>query len=180
MSKDIITKHILSNPLTLEISISELIGVSFDEIKSVARASNGQFITDRSKMNAIDFLMKYFPNSTIRSYSEIIENRAPIISTKANLRVKREKKVVGQDEVGHYVVALFESGDDFAVTYRKLDYAQAHFDFSMNTMIYKKDGRRFTMIGKHSSRKSAMLAKAALIDELTAKGKTQLIGVLPV
>lgn len=180
MNSDIITKNILANPLTLEISIAELINVTPDQIKEVAKASNGQFIKDRVGMNAFEFLMKYFPESKIRSYNEIVELRAPIISTKSKVHVKKEKKAVGQDEIGHYVVALFESGDEFAVTYRKLDYAQAHFDISMNTMTYKKDGRRFTMIGKHCSRKEALAAKSALVEEMATKGKTHLIGVLPV
>jgi hypothetical protein len=127
-------------------------------------------------------LAKYFPAKQLRvtSYEDIVEQRAPIIGTKSKAGVKKEKKVVGQDEIGHYVVALFESGDEFAVTYRKLDNAQAHFDFSMNTMTYKKDGRRFTMIGKHGSRKAAIAAKSELVEEMTTKGKTHLIGVLPV
>lgn len=182
MSKDIVLNHILNNPLTIEIAISELIGVSNDEIKQIAKASDGQFIKDRSSMNALDFLTKYFPTYALQvtSYNDIVEQRLPITGVKSNVRVKKEKQTVGQDQIGHYVVALYESGDDFAVTYRKLDNAQAHFDFSMNTMIYKKDGRRFTMLGKHSSRKTAMTAKNEVIQEMTSKGKTLLVGILPV
>lgn len=182
MSKDIIFNRMMTKPLTIEVSIAELIGVSDDEIKQVAKASNGQFIKDRRAMSALEFLAKYFPTRqlTVTSVDEIIEHRAPITGTKSKIHKQKEKKVVSQDEIGHYVVALYESGDDFAVTYRKLDNAQAHFDFSMNTMTYKKDGRRFTMIGKFGSRKAAMAAKTELIDEMTAAGKTHLLGVLPV
>jgi hypothetical protein len=182
MTKDIILNSIMTKPLTIEVSIAELIGVTNDEIKQVAKASNGEFIKDRRAMKALDFLAKYFPTKQLQvtSYEDIVEQRAPIIGTKTKAGVKKEKKAVGQDEIGHYVVALFESGDEFAVTYRKLDYAQAHFEFSMNTMTYKKDGRRFTMIGKHGSRKEAIAAKTALVEEMTTKGKTHLIGVLPV
>ena len=182
MTKDIILNSIMTKPLTIEVSISELIGVTDDEIRQVAKASNGEFIKDRRSMKALDFLAKYFPTRqlTVTSYDDIIEHRAPVTGAKSKAGVKKEKKVVGQDEIGHYVVALFESGDEFAVTYRKLDNAQAHFDFSMNTMTYKKDGRRFTMIGKHGSRKAAIAAKSELVEEMTTKGKTHLIGVLPV
>lgn len=182
MTKDIILNSVMAKPLTIEVSISELIGVTNDEIKQVAKASNGEFIKDRRTMKALDFLVKYFPTKQLQvtSYNDIVQQRTPITRSKTKVRVKKEKKVTGQDEIGHYVVALFESGDEFAVTYRKLDNAHAHFDFSMNTMTYKKDGRRFTMVGKHDSRKAAMVAKTTLIEALTIVGKTHLVGVLPV
>jgi len=182
MSKDIILNHLLSKPLTIEIAISELIGVSDDEIRQVAKASNGQFIKDRSSMPALEFLTKYFPTCqlTVTSYDDIIEHRAPVTGAKSKAGVKKQKNAVVQNAFGQYVLALYESGNEFAATYRKLDHAKAHFDFSMNTMTYKKDGRRFTLISNHGTRVDAISSKQQLISEMEAKGKFQLIGVLPV
>ena len=177
---DLITNNILSNPLTGEISLSELIGLSDEQIREVARATAGQFIKDRQSLSAGEFISKYFPDAQIRQYDEIANSRRPSAVRARKARTANGKKELVQAH-GNYVIALYEMGDDFAVTFRKLDNAHVFFDFeSKNVMVYKRDGKKYHVVSSHTSRVDAIRAKRKLVEEMVNRGKTELVGILPV
>lgn len=163
------------------LQISDLIDVDFSVIKAVAAASNGEFIIDRATLSAAAFLAKYFADYEIYDTVEKIEARhkAEIASKKRSQRAKINRPAV-MDDYGNYVVAIWESGNEFAASYRKTDHINTHWDvLSKHEIEYKIDGRRFAIVYNTNSRRDAINKKESLIESMTQRGLTNK-GELPV
>lgn len=155
------------------LQIADLIEVELATVKSVAAASNGQFLADRSTLAASEFLAKYFSGYTVYDTIEKIEARrkADITAVAKAKKVKERAPIL--DEYGHYIVTLWECGNEFAASYRKTAHISAHWHILSKTEVeYKMDGRRFSVVHHTDSRKKALELKAALITEMEARGLT--------
>jgi hypothetical protein len=172
-----VTTKILNKPLVGEINLTEMLDISDEVVRQVAKASNGQFIKDRQTMTGMDFITKYFTGASIRSYDSVMESRAVALN---NGRVKKSKVKSKVDKISDYVVALFEQNGEFAITYRRVESAKVAFDFHRGSMVYKKDSREYAIVSNHSSREVALNAKNKLREELLASGKVEIVGILPV
>ena len=151
--------------------ITDLIDVDLDTIKEIARASNGAFLTDRADLSAVEFLAKYFADYDVYDTIEKQQARRKseiIVAAKAK-KAKDRSPVF--DQYGNYIVTLWESGNEFAASYRKTAHMQAHWDvLTKNEIEYKLDGRRFSVVHHVGSRKEALNKKNELIAEMEARG----------
>ena len=162
------------------LQISDFIEVEFSEIKAVAAASNGEFIVDRITLPASEFLAKYFPDAEIADTTEKIEARRAIETAQAEKIKKMKARAPIIDQYGNYIVTLWESGDEFAASYRKTTSMLAQWNLlTKNEIEYKVDGRRFSVVYHTTSRKDALEKKAELIKEMIDRGLTNK-GELPV
>lgn len=157
------------------LQIADLIDVEYETVKAVAAASNGFFLTDRDTLPASEFLAKYFADYAVYDTLEKMEARA-IAKRAAAIKVtaKVKAKVCTSEileEYGNYIVSLWESGGEFAASYRKTDHLEAHFHLlSKHEIEYKPDGRRFAVVHHTQSRKEALEKKASLIESYVNRG----------
>jgi hypothetical protein len=154
------------------LQIVDFVDVEHDEIKSVARESNGQFLSDRDSLSMDSFLAKYFPNKTVYDTIEAQEaRRKALIKVAVKAKKTKQAKETILDQYGSYIVALWEMGDEFAASYRKTSGMNPQWHIlSKHEIEYKKDGRKFSVVYHTSSRKDALTKKNELVDELVAKG----------
>ena len=163
------------------LTIQDLIEVELPEVKAIAAASNGSFLTDRGTLSAADFLAKYFAGYEIYDTIEKIEARrkAEIFKDVKAKRVKAARPAI-LDQYGNYIVALWESGGEFSASYRKTTHIQAHWHvLTKHEIEYKVDGRHFSVVHHTSSRKDAIELKNKLIVDMESRGLSYK-GELPV
>ena len=155
--------------------IADLIDVDYDTVKAVAASSNGQFLNDRNTLPASEFLAKYFAGYDVYDTIEKMEarrnaQRAAAVKATAKKKAKANHSPL-LDEYGNYIVTLWEEGSEFAASYRKTTHMEAHWIIlSKHEIVYKPDGRQFSVLHHVQSRKEALEHKAKLIEDYTNRG----------
>ena len=160
--------------------IADFIDIDHTLIKSAASNSNGQFLSDRSNMSVSEFLSKYFSEYEIFETTEKQEARSKANTATAIKAKKIKVKSTEFDRFGKYILALWEHGEEFTVSFRKTTHMNSQWHvLSENEIEYKKDGRKFSIVYHTNSRNEVVAKKQSLIGELTNRGMNYK-GELPV
>jgi hypothetical protein len=163
------------------LQISDFVAADFNTIKGIAANSNGEFLKDRTGLPAAEFFTKYFPGYEVLDTVEKqeIRNRLQREAQPKVRKAKVERDPI-LDQYGDYIVTLWESGNEFTVSYRKTTTMITQWNIlSKNEVEYKVDGRRFSVVLHSNSRKDALAKKNALYDEMIGRGMSYK-GDLPV